>query len=95
MSETMHTQPALSWMQSWKTGFSMITSSYFVLLFRTCQKPHDPFPPGVHALAPGELRELFKDFEIIIYREVNDYGDWGGPPTPHVRMVARKSEPIQ
>jgi hypothetical protein len=33
---------------------------------------------------------MFKDFEILIYRELDDYGDWGGPPTGHVRMVARK-----
>ncbi len=47
--------------------------------------------PGFLALAPGALRELFRDFEILIYEEVDAYGDWGGPPTPHVRMVARKS----
>ena len=54
------------------------------------QRLKNPYPPGVHALAPGKLRELFKDFEILIYRELDDYGDWGGPPVPHVRMVARK-----
>jgi 2-polyprenyl-3-methyl-5-hydroxy-6-metoxy-1,4-benzoquinol methylase len=54
------------------------------------QRAKDPFPPGVHALPPGALRALFKDFEILVYRELDDYGDWGGPPTGHVRMVARK-----
>ena len=39
---------------------------------------------------PGALRELFNDFDILVYREESDYGDWGGPPTPQVRMVARK-----
>jgi ubiquinone/menaquinone biosynthesis C-methylase UbiE len=54
------------------------------------QREKDPFAPGIHALAPGALRELFKDFDILVYRELDDYGDWGGPPTGHVRMVARK-----
>ncbi len=54
------------------------------------QRDRDPFPPGVHAPAPGALRELFRDFEITVYRELDDYGDWGGPPCGHVRMVARK-----
>ena len=63
----------------------------YVVFEHVIQKQQDPFPPGVHALAPGTLRELFSDFEILIYREVEDYGDWGGPPTPHVRMLARKS----
>jgi ubiquinone/menaquinone biosynthesis C-methylase UbiE len=62
-----------------------------VVFEHVLQRPEDPFPPGVHALAPGALRELFRDFEILIYREVDDFGDWGGPPTPHVRMVARKN----
>ena len=54
------------------------------------QREKDPFPPGVHAPAPGALREKFRDFDILVYREGDDYGDWGGPPTGHVRMVARK-----
>jgi SAM-dependent methyltransferase len=54
------------------------------------QRSDDPFPPGVHALEPGALREFFGDFEILVYRELDDYGDWGGPPTGHVRMLARK-----
>jgi hypothetical protein len=61
-----------------------------VVFEHVIQLSENPFPPGVHALAPGALRDLFRDFEIPIYREVDDYGDWGGPPTPHVRMVARK-----
>lgn len=61
-----------------------------VVFEHVIQRPKDPFPPGVHALAAGALRELFRDFEILIYRELDDFGDWGGPPTPHVRMVARK-----
>ena len=62
----------------------------YVVFEHVVQRAEDPFPPGVHAPAPGALRELFRDFEILIYREVDDFGDWGGPPTRHVRMVARK-----
>jgi len=62
----------------------------YVVFEHVLQRAEDPFPPGVHAPAPGALRELFRDFEILTYREVDDYGDWGGPPTGHVRMVARK-----
>ena len=54
------------------------------------QRTENPFAPGVHALAPGALRDLFRDFDILSYREVDDYGDWGGPPCRHVRMVARR-----
>jgi ubiquinone/menaquinone biosynthesis C-methylase UbiE len=62
----------------------------YVVFEHVTQRDKNPFPPGVHAPAPGALREMFKDFEILIYRELDDYGDWGGPPTGHVRMVARK-----
>jgi len=85
----------LSWAPVEETGFlsrlkKSIRPGGYVVFEHVIQRPENPFPPGVHALAPGELRELFKDFEILIYREVDDYGDWGGPPTAHVRMVARK-----
>ena len=62
----------------------------YLVFEHVLQRAENPFPPGVHAPAPGALREMFDDFEILVYREVDDYGDWGGPPTPHVRMVARK-----
>jgi len=65
----------------------------YVVFEHVVQRAKDPFPPGVHAPAPGVLREWFRDFEILIYREVDDFGDWGGPPTGHVRMVARKPGP--
>ncbi|OFY70753.1 MAG: hypothetical protein A2Y71_15475 [Bacteroidetes bacterium RBG_13_42_15] len=63
----------------------------YIIFEHVIQRSENPFPQGVHAIVPGELREMFNDFEILIYREMDDYGDWGGPPTPHVRMVARKS----
>ena len=62
----------------------------YVVYEHVLQRAKSPFPPGVHAVAPGAVRDLFKDFEILVYREAEDYGDWGGPPTGHVRMVARK-----
>ena len=70
---------------------SSIRPGGFLVFEHVVQRPENPFPPGVHALAPGALQQLFQDFEILIYREVDDYGDWGGPPTKHVRMVARKN----
>jgi hypothetical protein len=62
----------------------------YLVFEHVVQRKKNPFAPGVHAPAPGALREMFRDFEILIYRELDDYGDWGGPPTGHVRMVARK-----
>jgi 2-polyprenyl-3-methyl-5-hydroxy-6-metoxy-1,4-benzoquinol methylase len=62
----------------------------YVVFEHVVQRTANPFPPGVHAPAPGALRELFRDFEILTYREMDHPGDWGGPPTPHVWMVARK-----
>jgi 2-polyprenyl-3-methyl-5-hydroxy-6-metoxy-1,4-benzoquinol methylase len=62
----------------------------YVVFEHVVQRPANPFPPGVHAPAPGALRDLFRDFEILTYREMDHPGDWGGPPTPHVWMVARK-----
>jgi 2-polyprenyl-3-methyl-5-hydroxy-6-metoxy-1,4-benzoquinol methylase/L-ascorbate metabolism protein UlaG (beta-lactamase superfamily) len=62
----------------------------YVIFEHVLQRSENPFPSGVHALAPGALRELFGGFEILTYREMDLSGDWGGPPTPHVRMVARK-----
>jgi len=64
----------------------------YVVYEHVIQRPENPFPPGVHSLAPGALRELFQDFEILTYRELDHSGDWGDPPAPHVWMVARKRE---
>ncbi len=85
----------LSWAPVEDTAFlvrlkASIRPGGYLIYEHVVQRPEDPFPPGVHAPAPGALRELFRDFEIRIYREVDDYGDWGGPPTRHVRMLARK-----
>ncbi len=64
-----------------------------VVFEHVLQRAENPFPRGVHALEPGSLREMFRDFDILHYWEGDDYGDWGGPPTGHVRMVARKPPP--
>jgi 2-polyprenyl-3-methyl-5-hydroxy-6-metoxy-1,4-benzoquinol methylase len=58
-------------------------------------RPEDPFPPFVHALTPGELKGYFDDLVIEYYDESERLGDWGGPPTPIVRMVAGKPTPEQ
>jgi SAM-dependent methyltransferase len=53
--------------------------------------PAQPRPTAMHALKPGELRELFKAFRIERYEEVDGVGDWGGPGQRLVRMVASKA----
>ena len=85
----------LSWAPVEDPGFlarlkASVRPGGYVIFEHVIQRSQDPFPPGVHALEEGALRELFRDFEILIYRETDHYGDWGGPPTPHVQMLARK-----
>ena len=85
----------LSWAPVEEAGFlarlkESIRPGGYIFFEHVVQRSANPFPPGVHALAPGALRELFRDFEILTYREMDHSGDWGGPPTPHVWMVARK-----
>jgi SAM-dependent methyltransferase len=85
----------LSWAPVEEAGFlarlkDSLRPGGYVVFEHVVQRTSNPFPPGVHAPEAGALRELFRDFEILTYREMDDYGDWGGPPTSHVRMVARK-----
>jgi 2-polyprenyl-3-methyl-5-hydroxy-6-metoxy-1,4-benzoquinol methylase len=61
-----------------------------VVFEHVIDKPNAPFQKVVHALQPNELRTCFKDFLIEQYEEAEHLGDWGGPPTPLVRMVAKK-----
>lgn len=49
-----------------------------------------PYPPMVRALGPGELRTVFSGFEVLLYEEKEGLGDWGGPGSNLVRMVALK-----
>jgi len=54
------------------------------------QDAEHPRAPMVRALSPGELRVLFPHFEILFYEEKEGIGDWGGPGSFLVRMIARK-----
>jgi 2-polyprenyl-3-methyl-5-hydroxy-6-metoxy-1,4-benzoquinol methylase/L-ascorbate metabolism protein UlaG (beta-lactamase superfamily) len=88
----------LSWAPVEKPSFlarlkASIRPGGYVVFEHVIQRPENPFPPGVHALAPSALRDLFQDFEILTYRELDHSGDWGGPPTLHVQMLARKLAP--
>lgn len=49
-----------------------------------------PYPPMVRALKPDELRLIFSGFDIEFYEEKDGIGDWGGPGSRLVRMIARK-----
>lgn len=48
----------------------------------------NPRPAAMHALKPGQLKGLLKDFRVDRYEEVTDLGDWGGPDSSLVRAVA-------
>jgi len=52
--------------------------------------PERRHAPMVRALGPGAPREAFAGFEIVSYEEIKGTGDWGGPDSNLVRMVARK-----
>jgi SAM-dependent methyltransferase len=52
--------------------------------------PERPRAPMVRALPPGATRAAFAGFEIVSYEELRGTGDWGGPDSDLVRMVARK-----
>ena len=54
------------------------------------EDPASPRPALMHALKPGQLRELFADFRLEHYEEFRGLGDWSGPDTPIVRTVAVK-----
>jgi 2-polyprenyl-3-methyl-5-hydroxy-6-metoxy-1,4-benzoquinol methylase len=55
-------------------------------------QPERPRPAAIHALKPGQLRELFKEFRIERYEEVDGVGDWGGPGERIVRLIAVKAQ---
>lgn len=52
--------------------------------------PERPHAPMVRALPPGATREAFAGFEMVSYEESTGTGDWSGPGSNLVRMVARK-----
>ncbi len=54
------------------------------------ENPAAPRPPAMHALRPGQLREVLKDFRLERYDELTDLADWGGPGMQVIRAVAVK-----
>lgn len=61
-----------------------------VVLENFVSTPDRPRPPMVRALPPGGARAAFAGFEILCYEEVTGTGDWGGPDSQLVRMIACK-----
>ncbi len=53
--------------------------------------PEHPYPGPIRALRPGELRTFFGGFRIEHYEEKEGIGDYGGPGSRLVRMVALKN----
>ena len=49
-----------------------------------------PYPDFIQALAPGQLKTCFSGFQIERYEEFDGIGEWGGPGSRIVRMIARK-----
>lgn len=49
-----------------------------------------PYAGPIRALQPGKLRTFFRDFRIEHYEEKEGIGDYGGPGSRLVRMVAQK-----
>jgi SAM-dependent methyltransferase len=49
-----------------------------------------PYPEMVRALEPGQLKNYFNSLQIERYEEVDGTGDWGGPGSRLVRMIAAK-----
>ncbi|UCE22917.1 MAG: class I SAM-dependent methyltransferase [Candidatus Aminicenantes bacterium] len=52
-----------------------------------------PYAGPIRALQPGKLRTFFSDFRIERYEEEEGIGDYGGPGSQLVRMVAQKKPP--
>jgi hypothetical protein len=53
-------------------------------------RPERPHPEGVRALKPGQLRTIFSDFVLEFHEKTEGAGDWGGPGSHLMRMIARK-----
>lgn len=56
------------------------------------QAGEHPAAKIMKALKPNELRQCFRAFHIASYEETVGVGDWGGPDSSLVRMVAVTSE---
>jgi SAM-dependent methyltransferase len=51
-------------------------------------------PNIMHKLVPNELRSRFEAFEISFYEEAEGVGDWGGPGSQLVKMIAVKRQAL-
>jgi 2-polyprenyl-3-methyl-5-hydroxy-6-metoxy-1,4-benzoquinol methylase len=84
-------------------AWAPVTDPAFVARLRTSLRPNgrivfehflddpkSPRPAVMHALKPGQLRELFNAFRLDRYEETEGSGDWGGPGSELVRAVAVK-----
>jgi 2-polyprenyl-3-methyl-5-hydroxy-6-metoxy-1,4-benzoquinol methylase len=82
-------------------AWAPVTDPTFVARLRTSLRPggrivfehtiqNSPGPRVTKALMPSELRACFSAFAIASYEETIGLGDWGGPGTSLVRMVAVK-----
>jgi len=82
-------------------AWAPVTDPTFVARLRTSLRPggrivfehtiqNSPGPRVTKALMPNELRACFSTFAIESYEETAGLGDWGGPGTSLVRMVAVK-----
>jgi len=54
------------------------------------QAPDQGGPNIMHRLAPNQLRSRFEGFDIVFYEEAEGVGDWGGPGSQLVKMIAVK-----
>jgi 2-polyprenyl-3-methyl-5-hydroxy-6-metoxy-1,4-benzoquinol methylase len=52
-----------------------------------------PYASPIRALHSGKLRTFFGDFRIERYEEEEGIGDYGGPGSQLVRMIAQKKPP--
>jgi len=66
-----------------------------VLFEHFIKDANHPYPPMVRAPEPGKLRNYFSEFDIDFYEETDGIGDWGGPGSHLVRMVARKRSKLR
>ncbi|MBE3073274.1 MAG: class I SAM-dependent methyltransferase [Acidobacteria bacterium] len=84
-------------------AWAPVTDPAFIARLRTSLRPggkvvfehfienaERPQPNVIRALKPNQLRVCFSEFLIESYEEADGIGDWGGPGSRLVRMVAEK-----
>jgi 2-polyprenyl-3-methyl-5-hydroxy-6-metoxy-1,4-benzoquinol methylase len=81
-------------------AWAPVSEQAFVAKLRTSLRPGgavlfehfcEPLAPMIRALKPNELKKYFAEFDIEFYEENQETGDWGGPGSHIVRLIARKS----